>query len=173
MPSLPSLVREIKALAESQKRLGDLYRAAGQTNNAVNGQKAASGELRAGEKITNPGSIGQMADQQQKLAAEAARLEQKLRALAGKDPRVSHAYAQNMKRAQTAMGGAFGAVNRKDMNKATELAGHSQMELGQVIKGLELLQKRNAGVADVANEAYPEHFEELIAEYLRRLSHEE
>lgn len=127
----------------------------------------------AGMEAAGQTEVGDGADQQQdQLSQQAAALAAKLRELAGKDPRISHRFAEAMQQAAREMDRAAESWRAKLFQAASSHGGYGLSGLSEVMQGLQQLLDQPKP-SDMAFEEYPKAYEEIIAEYLKRLSYAE
>ena len=144
------------------KRPGDARDDQGtKDNNAASAGNGASSEL------------NRLSDEQMKLAREAAALADKLAQLARRDVRVSNHYSSQVRRAAENLGGAGSRLRKSDRGAAMLSSARALHDVGDVVSALEKLLRLDSRGTDLATEEYPKEFETIIADYFRKLSHEE
>jgi molecular chaperone GrpE (heat shock protein) len=127
----------------------------------------------AGKEDAEQTKEGDGADQQQnQLSQQAAALAAKLRELSGKDPRISHRFAEAMQQAAREMDQAAESWRTKVRQAANSHGAYALSGLSEVMQGLQQLLDQPKP-SDMAFEEYPKAYEEIIAEYLKRLSYAE
>ena len=117
--------------------------------------------------------LEKVAELENELSKEAAALADKLQKLARMDNRLPHNAAEKASQAAGQMGAASKALRQGNVGAAGTEGGQSLLTLDKVIAALERLVKDQPNLTDVATEDYPKEYEGLIADYLRKLSHEQ
>jgi hypothetical protein len=93
--------------------------------------------------------------------------------MSGKDKRVGHNLGHNAGNAAAKMTAATRALGQGRFGLAGENGFQGELALHNVVEQLERVLKDKPEASDIANEDYPTEYEAQIAEYLKKLSHEE
>jgi hypothetical protein len=114
-----------------------------------------------------------MAGKEEELGKEAADLAQRLKRLAGNDKRVGHNLGRNAGNAAKKLIAASRALGQGRVGVAGENGFQGELDLRNVVDQLERLINDKPEPSDIANEDYPTEYEAQIAEYFKKLSHQE
>jgi hypothetical protein len=175
-------LNQARDLARAQSALNSAMRHPGNGDSkSSNGQSSSSGANPGGDQnesqkpnesnASAASSPQQMAEQEKRLSEEAGRLAEMLRRLAGKNSRLGHNAGNNASRAASQMAGAGQAMGQGNFGLAGEQGTQGEVALHGVIAQLERFLKNQPEPSDIANEDSPKAYEELISEYLKKLSH--
>lgn len=120
-----------------------------------------------------PEKPAEMAQKEEELSKEAADLAEKLNRMAGKDKRVGHNLGHKAGNAAAKLTAATRALGQGRVGVAGENGFQGELDLRNVVDQLERVLQNQPEPSDIANEDYPTEYETEIAEYLKKLSHQE
>jgi hypothetical protein len=181
-------LKQAQDLARAQSALNSAMRHPGNGDSkSSNGQSSSPGDNPGGDQkdsqqatqqanAPNPGGASspqQMAAEEKRLSEQAGHLAEMLGRLASKNSRLGHNAGNNASRAASQMAGAGQAMGQGDLGLAGEKGAQGEVALHGVIAQLERFLKNQPEPSDIANEDSPKAYEELISEYLKKLSHAE
>ena len=98
---------------------------------------------------------------------------ERLNRLAGKDTRVGHGLGHHAGNAAGKMNAASRALGQGRFGLAGENGFQGELALRNVVEQLEGALKNKPEASDIDSEDYPTEYEAQIAEYFKKLSHQD
>jgi len=134
---------------------------------------AKNGDPKDGEPKSAPKEAEKLAEKENELSKETTALAEKLARMEGKDSRLGHGAAKKVGNAAAKMAEAAQAAGKGKMQSAGTKGAEAGTSLESAIALMERVLNGRPELADVSKEDFPKQYEAAIADYFKKLSHEE